>query len=1019
MAKIYRLLLLFFAFAMAAFGQAASRYDGVVIDQNGKPVVGANVRVCTTPATGQPCTPLANVYTNSGMTFPAQNPLTTDFLGNFYFYIPSGIYELEFSGPGIITKQVPDVTITVPQTVTNPVFTSLTANTADIGTLNGFVYVDGTINTTIAGAISTLPSTGGTVIIPCGTYTLSSTLVIPSNVILEGCGIGSTTSGGTRLVAASGTVTPLIQIQGSTPTARSGDIFLRDMTIQGVYTASQICMQIDHATYIVQDHVQYVTCGQAEWDNDVYRSLHTDVTYFQSGSGGTNTTATVRVENISNPSVPTEQIFFIDCTWQGDPGGKQGTAVYFGPATQEERVIASKIDYFSDSPNFPLVYVNQANIVDISNNTISGYSTVAPALGVVYVTGTSGARATQVHINNNTTISFSNTVPAILFDYAVNYEVVGGTFQGPGSGTAIVTTTNTFGGSIGPIQMASTDTPVNDVSLLSAVFYHDSSSGQLDITSKLLVSGQTLFKGPIPEMDVMAYGAKCDNATDDFAALQLAGNASIASSGIMTLPPGRYCKFNTGLVFTGAIHIRGATAFGPGESNLIYGGTGNAITIQNGSSIIYNVNLENFDLGSVNAAAQTGIYCNKCYQYFVTNVYVYGEGNVITQQWGWQIGFDIENCAGMVFNNVWTSDINNGIKINNSPNFNMNEGVFYGENIDYLIGGNSQGIWIHDLDVAEAQNYFMVIDDTVTPGLIFLDGVTVENNYILFDQAGGSSNTYQPNWVLKFNNTGSNEIYAPGMTFRDNFILCPNSACSSAPATPPNYAFNLSNTSSSAGSIVNLTVQRNIIDTYASGGLTANSTKIRVNWTDNFNTLADGLTPNTDVNGTGVFVTQDFLSTGMSFGFPFTTNGITNASNGITNTGGITNTSVGITDQGVTKMKRPYFNQGTLLASGNVALSSGWGTSPSFVIGGFDPAFAITINAGTGTPTANPFAVITFADGAWADANPICVVSRYDADPPGTAPVIATTTTTAVTLTFIGTPTVSTGYTFDVLCSGR
>lgn len=100
-------------FAVQAYGQGA-RYDGVLLDQNGKPVVGVNIRVCSSPASGQPCTPLASVYSNLSLTFPLQNPLTTDFLGNFYFYATCSTYELEFSGTGILTKQVPDVTVTSP-----------------------------------------------------------------------------------------------------------------------------------------------------------------------------------------------------------------------------------------------------------------------------------------------------------------------------------------------------------------------------------------------------------------------------------------------------------------------------------------------------------------------------------------------------------------------------------------------------------------------------------------------------------------------------------------------------------------------------------------------------------------------------------------------------------------------------------------------------------------------------------------------------------------------------------------
>lgn len=114
-----KLLLLFvFLFTLPAHGQTTTgaRYDGVVMDQTGKPVVGINVRVCISPAAGQPCTPLATIYSDINLSFPATNPTTTDFLGNFYFYVPSGTYELEFSGATLTTKQVPDVTITGPTT---------------------------------------------------------------------------------------------------------------------------------------------------------------------------------------------------------------------------------------------------------------------------------------------------------------------------------------------------------------------------------------------------------------------------------------------------------------------------------------------------------------------------------------------------------------------------------------------------------------------------------------------------------------------------------------------------------------------------------------------------------------------------------------------------------------------------------------------------------------------------------------------------------------------------------------
>jgi len=1029
MAKIYRLFLLFFVFAMTAFGQAASRYDGVLIDQNGKPVVGMNVRVCTTPATGQPCTPLANVYTNSGLTFPAQNPLTTDFLGNFYFYVTSGIYELEFSGPGIITKQVPDVTITVPQNNSNPVFTSVTATTATIGTINGFVYVDGTINTTIAGAIAALPSTGGTVIIPCGTYTLSTTLVIPSQVILQGCGTGSTTSGGTRLIAASGSVSPVVQVQGTSSTSRSGDIFLRDLSIVGVYTASQVCMQIDHATYIVQDHVQYLTCGQAEWDNDVYRSLHTDVTYFQSGSGGTNTTATVRVENISNPSVPTEQVFFIDCSWQGDAGGKQGTSVYYGPATEEGRISHSKLDYSGTNPNFPIVYINQAQFIDITHNTISGFASVAPSTGTVTVTGSNTVPSFGINISDNTLISFSATVPGIYLQNTNNYTVNGGFFVGPNStGTAIVTTTSTGGGTIASIQMGSSDTEVNNSSgSAAAIYYGQYNSGAFNVQSN------AAFTGPLPWIDVTAvpYNAKCDGHTDDSAALQAAGNAAIAAGAIMQLPTAGTCIFGTTLTFTHnspdtllpSIHIRGG-----GISTILkYTGTGNAIVITSGVSghFIYNPTLEHFQLwGGLAAPAQTAIQCQYCNQGVITDVQVYGLQNYDAQLWGFTVGFDLTNAAGMAISSSGFNDCNVGMKLLGTELSTITGGFGEGVNISFLMGTgggglSDSGVYIINGLNYETQNYFMVWNDTMgTPTVSSAEGVYVLNNTIVFDQDGGGSG-YTPNQVLNVLNSSGSTIQLKNIVFSNNFFYC-NTTCS--------YAFNLSMASGGDPFINRLTINGNVLYGFTTAGLTANNSVITGLWSNNINENIS--TPTlTAVTGTGVFCVDDWYG-GLAVLCPETIDGALTVDGNfsVTGTGSITgNTTIGgtlgvtgIVTTPQTTLGRIRVSQGSEVSSGNFVLS-GWGTSPVVTPNDSaeDTAGEITITSGTGSPSANPTVVLTFADGAFFNA-PQCVTSRGDIDSPSTAPFInTTTTTTAITWTFVGTPVASTNYVLQWICMGH
>src|SRR5580704_2864147 len=74
-----------------------TRKDDIVFNSRGIPLAGATVRVCTMPATGQPCTPLALIYSDSGLTQALANPTTTDGLGNYFFYAAPGKYEIEIS----------------------------------------------------------------------------------------------------------------------------------------------------------------------------------------------------------------------------------------------------------------------------------------------------------------------------------------------------------------------------------------------------------------------------------------------------------------------------------------------------------------------------------------------------------------------------------------------------------------------------------------------------------------------------------------------------------------------------------------------------------------------------------------------------------------------------------------------------------------------------------------------------------------------------------------------------------
>jgi hypothetical protein len=136
-----------FATAQSAHAQG-TRKDDIVFNSRGVPLAGATVRVCTMPATGQPCTPLALLYSDAALTQAIANPTTTDGMGNYFFYAAPGKYELEFSGPGITTKQIPNVIL--PSDPSSPTFTG--AISAFSLSLSGNLSVTG--NTTVIGNLA-------------------------------------------------------------------------------------------------------------------------------------------------------------------------------------------------------------------------------------------------------------------------------------------------------------------------------------------------------------------------------------------------------------------------------------------------------------------------------------------------------------------------------------------------------------------------------------------------------------------------------------------------------------------------------------------------------------------------------------------------------------------------------------------------------------------------------------------------------------------------------------------------
>src|SRR5580693_8138269 len=138
MTFFWALLALALHFVPGAIGPAhaqGTRKDDIVFNSRGIPLAGATVRVCAMPASGQPCTPLALIYSDAGLTQALANPTTTDRLGNYFFYAAPGKYEVEISGPGVTTKQLPNVI--VPSDPSSPNSSSGTLNLSNQGTAPG------------------------------------------------------------------------------------------------------------------------------------------------------------------------------------------------------------------------------------------------------------------------------------------------------------------------------------------------------------------------------------------------------------------------------------------------------------------------------------------------------------------------------------------------------------------------------------------------------------------------------------------------------------------------------------------------------------------------------------------------------------------------------------------------------------------------------------------------------------------------------------------------------------------
>src|SRR3981081_1054150 len=127
-----------------------SRKDDIIFNTRGTPLAGATIRVCAMPASGQPCTPLALIYSDIALTQALANPTNSDGMGNYFSHAAPGKSEIEISGPGITTKQLPNIIL--PNDPSSPTFSSLSSSGAISAfslNLSGNLTVNG--NTSVIG----------------------------------------------------------------------------------------------------------------------------------------------------------------------------------------------------------------------------------------------------------------------------------------------------------------------------------------------------------------------------------------------------------------------------------------------------------------------------------------------------------------------------------------------------------------------------------------------------------------------------------------------------------------------------------------------------------------------------------------------------------------------------------------------------------------------------------------------------------------------------------------------------
>jgi hypothetical protein len=103
--------------ASLGYAQQGALRQGIALVQIGqalRPLPGGEVRVCVETASGTPCTPLAHVYSNIGLSTEIlpQGTVPVDANGNYYYYANiNDLYQEQVSGAGVATLTTDNIAL--------------------------------------------------------------------------------------------------------------------------------------------------------------------------------------------------------------------------------------------------------------------------------------------------------------------------------------------------------------------------------------------------------------------------------------------------------------------------------------------------------------------------------------------------------------------------------------------------------------------------------------------------------------------------------------------------------------------------------------------------------------------------------------------------------------------------------------------------------------------------------------------------------------------------------------------